>query len=186
MRRFVISALFLFSACSKTAAPGSSESAASAQAPAVAAPAISVPSASTATPQPTTQDTWYVGTWKGDATVSKRPSATSTKEGGPAAWDKDDGQKLTGPIIVEISVDPQGEVSGTLKGALGDLGVRGRAEGNELRSNLVPKSDDIAAIQNGYLILTRNSDALKGRLSAATGNALMMRHADLVLKKSAP
>lgn len=185
MRRFVISALFLFSACSKTAAPGSTESAASAQAPAIAAPAISAPSASTASPQ-ATQDTWYVGTWKGDATASKRPSATSTKEGGPAAWDKDDGQKLTGPISVELTVDSRGEVSGTLKGALGDLGVRGKVDGNELRSNLVPKSDDIAAIQNGYLVLTRNTDSLKGRLSAATGNALMMRHADLVLKKSVP
>jgi len=69
---------------------------------------------------------------------------------------------------------------------LGELGLRGKIEGNELRANLVPKSDDIAAIQNGYLVLTRNTDSLTGRLSAATGNALILRHADLVVKKAAP
>ncbi|HMA95573.1 MAG TPA: hypothetical protein VKP30_22945 [Polyangiaceae bacterium] len=184
MRRLVLSVLFLFSACSKTNASGPSEVAPSANAPTVAAPAISASSAS-ASANPA-QDTWYAGTWKGEATVSKRPSATSTKEGGPAAWDKDDGQKFAGPINAEITIDAQGEVSGSLKGALGDLGLRGKVEANELRANLVPKSDDIAAIQNGYLVLTRNTDSLTGRLSAATGNALMLRHADLVVKKVAP
>lgn len=180
-RHFVFLVLLATCACSKDAQkPSEQPAVASASVSAVvpSAPASAAPSAA----EPS--GAWYVGTWKGDFTAAKRQAVTSTKEGAPAAWDKDDGKRLAGPSSMEITVTSAGAVTGRVKGSLGDLGVRGKVEGEELRASLVPQSDDLTAIQNGYVVMTRDADTLKGRLSAASGDALVLRHGEMTLKKS--
>lgn len=179
-RHFVLFVLLTTCACSKDAQKSSE------QRPAASASAAVVPSASaSATPSANEPGgAWYVGTWKGEFVAAKRQAVTSTKEGAPAAWDKDDGTRLAGPSSVEIIVDSASNVTGSVKGSLGELGVRGKVEGEELRASLVPKNDDLTAIQNGYLVMTHEADTLKGRLSAASGDALVLRHGEMTLKKS--
>ncbi|HEY5962086.1 MAG TPA: hypothetical protein VIV60_36270, partial [Polyangiaceae bacterium] len=129
---------------------------------------------------------WYVGTWKGDFTVARHNSATSTKQGGPAAWEKDAGQTYSGAASASLHINPQGEASGTVKGALGELGMNGKIDDTTLRANLVARSDDPKAIQNGYVILTRDGESLKGRLDAASGDALVLRQSEVTLKRIDP
>lgn len=179
MQRLSLLALLLLSACSKTpsrgAAPVASASAAIAAASASAAAVAAAPKAA-----------WFVGTWKGDFAVARRDSTTTTKEGGPANWEKDDGKKLAGPGSLQLTVDAAGDLTGSLSGALGELLLRGRIDGEELRASLVAKSEDPTAIHNGYIALLHQGDALKGTLSAATGDAQTLRQAVLELKKAAP
>ncbi len=184
MQRLSIVALFLAAACDKAASKNSDASAVAASASAAVVAAAS----SVATPgdAANASGAWYVGTWKGDFAALRRASTTTTKEGGPGAWEKDNGQKLSGPGALEIVVDNHGRVSGTLKGALGELGLRGQIDGEELRANLVANGEDLTAIHNGTLVLAHESDTLKGRLAAGSGDALAMRQADVVLKKAAP
>lgn len=181
-RHLVLFVLLATCACSKDAQKPS-EQRPTASASAAAVPSVSA-SATPATAEPS--NTWYVGTWKGEFVAAKRQAITSTKEGAPAAWDKDDGKRLAGPSQVEIVVDSTGSVSGSIKGSLGELGVRGKIDGEELTANLVPKNDDLTAIQNGYLVMSREGDSLKGRLSAASGDALVLRHGEMSLKKFTP
>lgn len=182
MHRLSIVALLFVSACSKSSAkteetptPGASASAA------VVAAASSDKVPTNAAP---ITASWYAGTWKGELAATRRASATNAKEGAPGAWEKDGGQKYAGPGTIEIAVNDRGQVSGAVKGALGELGVRGQIDGDELRANLVSSSDDPTAIHNGTIVLAHDSDTLKGRLSAGSGDALTMRQADVTLKKA--
>lgn len=179
---FVLSVLLLTCACSKST-PGSGQPMASSTSSAVSttSPAPNAPSATAKLPD--SQAAWYGGHWKGEFVAAKRQPGLSAKEGAPAAWDKDDGKRFAGPSTLEVNVDSSGNVTGRVTGALGDLAVRGKIDGDELRANLVPKTQDVATIQNGYVVLTHEADSLKGRLSAATGDALVMRHSEMTLKK---
>lgn len=184
MQRLSIVALLLVAACDKGVAKNGEASAVAASANAAVVAAAS--SVTTPANSANASGAWYVGTWKGDFAAARRASTTTTKEGGPGAWEKDNGQKLSGPGALEIVVDGNGRVSGTLKGALGELGLRGQIDGEELRANLVANSEDPAAIHHGTLILAHESDTLTGRLSAGSGDALTMRQADVALKKATP
>jgi hypothetical protein len=184
MQRMSIVALLVVVACSKgTSKNGDTPAVAASASTAAVVLAASVVAPANA---PNGSGAWYVGTWKGNFAAARRASTTTAKEGGPGAWEKDDGQKLSGPGTLEVIVGNDGRVSGTLKGALGDLGLRGQIDGEELRANLVANSADPTAIHNGTLVLAHDSGALKGRLAAGSGDALAMRQADVTLKKAAP
>jgi hypothetical protein len=182
MHRLWILALVIAGACNRSPSPSNTESATVAAAATPSSTSAVASSASTASEGP-----WYVGTWKGGSAATRRVSTTTTKQGAPAAWEKDDALRLSGTINIEISVDANGDVTGSIKGSLGDLGLRGRIDGRELRAILVAKSDEPNQIQNGVLVLARDADAdsLKGQLNAATGDALAMRQAEVRLKKPA-
>lgn len=114
-----------------------------------------------------------------------RKSTTGKKEGAPSGWEKDDGKRFTGAGTVQLSVAADGTVTGTLKGALGDLNLSGRLDGDELRAALLPGGTDVTQIQNGFLSLKREGDGWKGQLSCASGDALLLREAQLELVPSA-
>jgi hypothetical protein len=179
MQRITLLTLVLVCACSKNSP---NDALASSAAAVASAPVVGATPSAAAVPQ----TAWYVGSWKGDFTASRRTSTTTTKEGGPSAWEKDDGQRLSGPAAVEIAIDPSGNANGTIKGALGNLGLHGKMDGEDLRAILVAKTDDPTTIHNGTLVLLHDADSFKGRLSAASGDALTMRQGDVTLKKYSP
>jgi hypothetical protein len=183
MQRLAILTLVLICACSRNSP---NDAAASSAAAVVSAPVVGAGASAAAAPAAVPQTAWYMGSWKGDFAASRRTSTTTTKEGGPAAWEKDNGQRLSGPGNIEIAIDVNGNVSGTIKGALGDLGLRGTIDGEDMRAILVAKTDDPNAVQNGTLVLSHDGDDLKGRLSAASGDALTMRQGEVTLKKASP
>lgn len=157
--------------------PASSASVAAAPgAPALAAPAV--PASSKTNSSKTTS---LAGTFQ----AVLRKSTTGKKEGAPSGWEKDDGKRFTGAGSVQLSIAPDGTVTGTLKGALGEPRLSGRLEGDELRAALLPSGTDVTQIQNGVLSLKREGDSWKGQLSCASGDALLLREAQLELKPSA-
>jgi len=179
MQRFWLVALLLVAACSKGGSKSEGNSAASAVVNAAA------PSASGEKTVELTR-AWYVGSWKGEFAAARRTSATTTKQGAPGAWERDNGQRLAGPGTMEVTINDQGRVSGNVRGALGDIALRGQIDGEELRANLVASNEDPTAVQNGALVLTHDKDTLKGQLSAGSGDALALRQADVTLKKVSP
>lgn len=182
MPRISLLALSLALACSKTAPQEQAvaSSVASASGMVVGAASHDAPAV------PPAANAWYVGNWKGDFNATKRAASTTTKEGGPAAWEKDDGKQLAGAGSLTVTIGAGGDLTGALSGALGDIPLHGRLDGEELRATIVANGDDPKAIHNGYLALVHDGEVLKGQLNAATGDALALRQAEVTLKKAAP
>jgi hypothetical protein len=186
MHRFSLMIALLVASCSKSPTQQGSPEPGASQQPAPSAASPSAAAVSAASPSAAAPGAWYVGTWKGDFAVARHNSATTTKEGAPAAWEKDAGQALTGGATAEVTIDARGEASGSVKGALGDLGLVGKIDDATLRASLVARGDDPKTIQNGYLVLRRDAEVLKGHLDAASGDALVLRHAEVALKRAEP
>jgi hypothetical protein len=116
--------------------------------------------------------------------VSVGKSTTTKKEGAPANWEQDDGKRFTGECQISLTIAADGTIGGTLKGALGDLELRGAVMGEDVRAALVPTNAEVTSIQNGYITLTRSETGLKGTLTSASGDSLHLRVANLDLKKN--
>jgi len=187
MKRIALLLVLSIAACSKLP-KSTGVSAADPAAPGNTAPALSatamgsnLPTAAAA-PEPGRTAT---GLYEGRFMAQLRKSTTTTKQGAPSGWEKDDNKKFTGESTLSLSVAPDGTVQGTLKGALGEQTLRGKLQGDELRAAIVPTGSDSSLIQNGFVALKREGDSFKGNLSCASGDALILREASVELKKSA-
>jgi hypothetical protein len=174
MNRLWLALLFVVSACEQNKtekAPANNE-------PTVAAPSstpIAAPSVGTSNAPSTAQTSRFSGAFS----AQPAKSATTKKEGAPSGWEKDEGKTYSGECKLALSVEKDGKVQGHLTGALGELELRGWLAGDDLRATVVPSGDDVAKIQNGTLSLSRTGDGFKGTLTAATGDSLVMRRADI-------
>jgi hypothetical protein len=124
------------------------------------------------------------GRYAGTAVVSVGKSTTTRKEGAPASWEQDDGSRFTGECQISLTIGADGAIEGTLKGALGEHALRGAVAGEDVRASLVPTTPQVTSIQNGFVALTRSDTGLKGQLTAASGDSLHLRIAELDLKKN--
>lgn len=182
MKRLWIAMVLTLSACNQNKAEKASlastaqaESATSAQ---VQAAGLAVPAVSAAV---AAQSSRFTGT----LTAQAKKSTTTKKEGAPQGWEKDDGKAFSGEGKITLNVAADGTVQGTLTGALGDRTLRGVLSGDDLRAALVPAGSDVTQIQNGTLTLKREGSGFKGTLTAATGDALILREASVQLTPSA-
>lgn len=156
-------------ACKQEGAPAP---AASQTAAASAAPSASV-AAAPAKP-------WYEGSWSG--TYAAERHVIELPIGAVAAWAKDDGTRASGPGDVKLTVDADGLVSGSAKGALGAHAVRGRVVDETITLELVPEEPTVEALR-GSGLTRREGEALKGELKASSGDSLTVRKASLTLSK---
>jgi hypothetical protein len=180
MNRFWLALLFVVSACEqnkpeKASANVETNVAAPSNAP------TSPPTAPQAVPSnaPSAAQT---SRFSGAFSAQPAKSATTKKDGAPSGWEKDDGKAYSGDCKLTLFVEKDGKVQGDLTGALGDLKLRGWLADEDLRATVVPSGDDAAKIQNGTLSLTREGDGFKGTLTAATGNSLVLRRADIQVR----
>jgi hypothetical protein len=150
---------------SEQAAPAATQSA-----------AIAAPSASAAA----VQKPWYEGSWSGSYTAERY--AIELPIGNVPAWSKDDGSKASGPGEIKLTVDADGLVSGSAKGALGSHVVRGRVIEDSVSLELVPEAPTTEALR-GAGLTQREGEALKGELKASSGDSLTVRKASLTLTK---
>jgi hypothetical protein len=174
MKRLLVVAVLTLVACNQNKSDGAATSATQAPLASVQAPASAV---AASTPAPSAKAMQYAGTFKARA----KKSATTAKEGAPQAWEKDNGATYAGDGKITLSVAADGTVQGALAGALGDRTLRGQLSGDELRATLVTAGTDITQIQNGTLVLKREGSSFKGVLTAATGNALILREAEVTV-----
>jgi hypothetical protein len=160
--------LVLLVACKQESAPPPAAS----QASASAAPSASV-AAAPAKP-------WYAGSWSG--TYAAERHVIELPIGAVAAWAKDDGTRASGPGELKLTVDDEGLVSGSAKGALGAHSVRGRVIDDALSLELVPEEATIEALR-GTGLTRREGEGLKGELKASSGDSLTVRKASFTLSK---
>ena len=164
------------------AASGAVASAASgvvAQAPASAASAAVVKAAPQA-PVPT----WHlVGSFTAKVGEVDTPKAAREK-----TWTEDHGSTSVGPGKLDLTIhQPEGRVSGSATGALGDLTVTGLLEGKDLRANLYPQNPNAEGAMTGWMALTLEGSetapkGLAGTLRVAGKDARLVRQADVALK----
>ncbi len=170
---FVCASLLLGCSKAPAAGAGAQPSAAPSAAPVVAA----APSAVPAKGNP------LAGKWKGNYDVASVKPSLATKDGAPRDWEADDGSALSGKGELELEVDADGKVVGTLGGPLGKHRVIGRVDGDSVRATLLAEDQSTKTIQNGALVLTRDGQALNGSLQAATGDGHLRRAGTISLKQ---
>ena len=146
-----------------------------------APPASGTPVASaSAAPAPAAQKPWFEGAWHG--TFSAELFRIELPAGGVKEWKTDDGKQASGAGELSFEVSADGTVSGTGKGALGELSVSGRIDGDRAALSLSPVA--VGGFQ-GVVLAARSADGLKGTLSASSGDSLQVRRADVTLSRAA-
>ena len=160
--------LLAVSACKKSGP--AAEAAASASA------AQAAPSLVSAAPAPNALG----GTWSGSYRAAHHLVQMDKNEALPA-WAKDDQKQGVGEGKLELVIDPNGTVSGTSTGPLGELVVSGRAEDGVVRATLVPRDPSAEGSFQGYLVGRPAGDRIQGQLQVSSGDGAVVRRAPVDL-----
>lgn len=148
------------------------------QAPAAAgprSPAASAASAASAAPA----KAWYEGAWQG--TYKAELLRLQTAAGGVKQWKDDDGAKASGEGKLSLEAAPDGTVTGSASGPLGEHSVAGKVDGDRLALSLIPAD---AEGFRGVILATQQDGGIKGTLNAATGDSLTARQASVTLARA--
>jgi hypothetical protein len=165
-------------------APSSDTNAEGAAAPTPSAQSAQNPSAqvkSAVAPQPGSE---CAGKYQGEYTVAAVKSELSSKDGAPSQWEKDDGKALAGKGTIQLQVDANNSVSGMASGALGEQTLRGSCDDKTLRVRLDSTNEELAKVQNAYLLAEISGADIKGTLAAATGDSLIRRAGAVTLQRA--
>ena len=142
------------------------------------APVASSAAASSA-PAPAPAKPWFAGSWQG--LFVAQLFRLEMPVGGVKEWKLDDGKRSTGEGALSLEVSEEGVVTGTARGALGDLAVTGRVEGDRAALSLAsPQPDGF----HGVVLATQTPDGMKGTLSASSGDSLLVRKAEVTLTRA--
>jgi hypothetical protein len=160
--------LLLAIACQK--APKTDDVAAGAAQPSasVAAPAAAVPA-----------KPWFEGSWQG--TFQAELNRLELPAGGVKEWKQDDGKKSSGEGKLSLEASRDGDVTGSANGALGELQVTGRIDGD--RAALTLKSAQADGF-HGVILASRTPEGLNGTLNASSADSLQVRKASVTLKRA--
>ncbi|HEY6081090.1 MAG TPA: hypothetical protein VIW29_19880 [Polyangiaceae bacterium] len=145
---------------------------ASASASAATAPASA---SAAAAPMP-----WFSGRWQGsyDAELHR----IETAAGGVKEWKQDDGKQAAGPGTLSLEAKPDGSVSGSASGPLGEQNLLGHIEGDRVALTLTSSAENGF---RGVIVAAQVGSDIKGVLSASTGDSLSVRRASVTLSKVA-
>lgn len=142
-------------------------------------------SASTSASAPSPDHPW-TGVWSGRFEAKK--GGVGVPEGvAYPVWEKEDGTDASGTSAVELTVAPDGEVTGKGRGALGAFVLRGRVERQMLRCGVTPAQPDAEVSMSGVLT-AKEKDAgktLEATLRVAGGKGARVRTATFVLAEGA-
>ena len=135
------------------------------------------PSASAlATPPPA-----YFGVWNG-AYEAKKGTLTLNPGASPKRWAKDGGPGALGAGTVKLTITLDGDVQGSVEGALGPGTLRGRAEGDVIRASLFPDDPGRVDAMTGVLVGLVKGDVVKAEIHAS-GPGATAREAAFELKR---
>jgi hypothetical protein len=165
-----LAGLLLATACQQ--APKGDPAATGSAAANTAAPA---PSASAAPAK-----AWFEGAWQG--AFQAELLRIELPAGGVKEWKNDDGKKASGEGKLSLEAKPDGSVSGTATGALGDLTVAGQVDGD--RAALALTSAQPEGF-HGVILATQTPEGMKGTLNASSGDSLQVRQAAVTLSRAA-
>jgi hypothetical protein len=141
--------------------------------------ALASSSASAAVPAPAKP--WFEGAWQGVFRAELFRIELSV--GGVKEWKQDDGKQASGEGTLTLQAAADGTVTGTAHGALGDLSVAGRADGDRVALTL---SAADASGFHGLILASQTPEGMKGTLNASSGDSLQVRQASVTLTRAAP
>jgi hypothetical protein len=165
-------ALLLLAACQNTKTETTTATASASAAVATA------PSGSAAASAPVATKPWFEGAWQGGFTAEL--FRVETAAGGVKEWKQDDGKKAAGEGKLALEVAADGSVTGSASGALGELTVTGRVDGDRAALTLASAEGDGF---HGSILATQTPDGMKGTLSASSGDSLQVRQAAVTLSR---
>jgi len=158
--------------------------------PAPSAAPAPVPSGKTAEVAPTASATaaapveppGLAGTWEGryDAKKGEVEMPPKFKD---KVRSKDDGKMALGPGTLSITIGPDGELKGKTEGALGAAALSGKVEGDDVRATFFPEDALAKDAMFGIVQGKRKDDKIVARIRVASGDASVVREAEIELKK---
>jgi hypothetical protein len=103
--------------------------------------------------------------------------------GGVKEWKQDDGKQASGEGKLSLQAAADGSVTGTATGALGNLAVAGRVDGD--RAALTLTSADAGGF-HGVILASQTPAGMTGTLNASSADSLQVRRANVTLTRAAP
>lgn len=135
------------------------------------------PSASVAAALPAKP--WFEGAWQG--AFQAELFRIEVASGGVKEWKQDDGKKSSGVGLLSLVAGPDGVVTGSATGALGELAVAGRIDGDRAALTLTSAQPDGF---HGVILASQTPDGLKGTLNASSADSLLVRQASVTLMRT--
>ena len=122
------------------------------------------------------------GKWEGayDAKKGRVAMPSGIKDEARTA---EDGKLSSGPGLVQLEIQPNGDVTGKSQGSLGAASVRGKLDGKTLRASFVPDDPLSPRAMTGVLIGIVKGEVIEVELRVAGPDALIVRQANFDLKK---
>jgi hypothetical protein len=130
---------------------------------------------------PAPQRAWFEGAWQG--AFQAELFRIELPVGGVKEWKQDDGKQASGEGKLSLQAAADGSVTGTATGALGNLAVAGRVDGD--RAALTFASADASGF-HGVILASQAPEGMKGTLSASSGDSLQVRQANVTLTRATP
>ena len=137
------------------------------------------PRASVAAPAAAPTKPWFEGSWQG--AFQAELNRLEVPVGGVKEWKQDDGKKSSGEGKLSFEAGPDGGVTGTATGALGDLTVAGRIDGDRAALTLTSAQADGF---HGVILASQTAEGLQGRLNASSADSLQVRQASVTLTRA--
>ena len=163
--------LLLATACQQS--PKADAALAEAAKASAALPARAAPSAS-APPK-----AWFEGAWQG--TFDAQLFRVEVPAGGAKEWKQDDGKKASGEGKLSFDAAPDGSVTGSATGALGDLSLSGHVDGD--RAAFVLSSPAVDGF-HGVILAAQAPEGMKGTLNASSGDSLQARQGSVTISRA--
>ena len=95
----------------------------------------------------------------------------------------DDGTTSVGAGTITLTIAADGELSGKVKGALGDATLRGRAEGGTVRASVFPDDPASPTAMTGVLVGMVKNDTIHADIRVAGPDATVVRESPVELKR---
>jgi hypothetical protein len=124
---------------------------------------------------------WFEGAWQG--TFRAELFRIELPAGGVKEWKNDDGKLGSGDGKLAFEVTPDGTANGSASGALGELVLAGRVEGDRAALTLASPAPDGF---HGVILATQSAEGMKGTLNASSADSLRVRRANVTLSRAAP
>lgn len=122
------------------------------------------------------------GTWEGRYDA-KKGSVELPPKVKDKVRKKDEGKSATGPGTVSLTIDADGELRGKAKGALGELTVIGRVEGDVFRASVTPDDPYAPQAMTGILVGRVEGDVIRANLRVAGPDAVLVRESAVELRR---
>ena len=122
---------------------------------------------------------WFEGSWQG--AFQAELFRVELPVGGVKEWKQDDGKQASGEGKLSLEAAADGGVTGTAIGALGELSVAGRIDGDRAALTLTSARPDGF---HGVILASQTPDGLKGTLSASSADSLQVRQASVTLTRA--